>query len=192
MNEEDKIIQEGLKSKSKQDTLCYIGMAVLAILIAIPPIFRVVFRDVKQKVTVEDVVYLTVTCRYRFFDDDKVGMGETIILKYRNADMLNFSVEYLPEASEAAFHSSRIDEMKAVFASIKGKAEATESNAKLYYYVDLLKNPEVRQVAEFKPFLKPAVAEMDYLRNQRSMVCTKESNTVKEDNAKWEAEHKNS
>ena len=43
--EEQKIIEEGLKKNTKQDIICYVGMALLFIMIFIPPIFRVVFYD---------------------------------------------------------------------------------------------------------------------------------------------------
>ena len=192
MNEEDKIIQDGLKSKSKQDTLCYVGIAVLAIFILIPPAFRIIFKDVKTKEEKEDVVYLTVTCRYRFYDDNQDVIGETTTLNYRNSELLNMNVEFIPEQTPSEFPSKRITEIKEAFESIKGKAKITESSSKLTYYIDVLEHPEVRKVEKFKQFVKPAVAEMDYMRNQRSMNCDKESKTVKEDTAKWEKEHKQS
>ena len=61
--EEDKIIKEGLKTHTKSDIICYIGMALLFIMIFIPPVFRVVFYDAEANAPKPKVVLLNLKCR---------------------------------------------------------------------------------------------------------------------------------
>lgn len=69
--EEQKIIEEGLKKNTKQDIICYVGMALLFIMIFIPPIFRVVFYDKEVEKNEIDVVYLELSCRKAVYRDGK-------------------------------------------------------------------------------------------------------------------------
>ena len=67
-DEETKIIQAGLKSKSDKDKLCYAAMVIIFILILIPPIFRKVFYV--EPPVILTVNYQTLSCRKSMFLKD--------------------------------------------------------------------------------------------------------------------------
>ena len=82
---EDQIIKRGLKTKAKTDTLCYLGIAILFVLIIIPPIFSVVFDYTRPKDTHEEVVYARLNCtkwsnKILVGTDGKLYSGSKVVL----------------------------------------------------------------------------------------------------------------
>ena len=108
MNEEEEIIKSGLKSHSKQDTMCYLGMALIGILIFIPPLFRIIFADSIPKSTIEEITYMTVSCRTGFFDEDGLSVIEVITSNYRQSEILDMKVEFIYDNENPKFNESQV------------------------------------------------------------------------------------
>ncbi len=188
MNEEEEIIKSGLKSHSKQDTMCYLGMALIGILIFIPPLFRIIFADSIPKSTIEEITYMTVSCRTGFFDEEGLSVIEVITSNYRQSEILDMKVEFIYDNENPKFNESQVlsfMEMSKKYKQFKMKKEAK----KVTFEIDFLANPSLKHTEEFQNHTKLAPSQMNYYRQYENLSCGHESETKVEDTKIWDKEH---
>jgi hypothetical protein len=188
MNEEEEIIKSGLKDHSKQDTMCYVGMAIIGVLIFIPPIFRVIFADSIPKSAIEEVTYMTVTCRTSFFDSEGHGVTEIVENHYRQSEILDMKVEFLYDSQNPNFQEAAVLNFEKISKSIKEFKETKEAK-KVTFSIDFLENPNLTKAEELQNYTKLAPAQMNYFRQYENLGCDHESETKMEDTKKWNEEH---
>jgi len=188
MNEEDEIIKEGLKSHSKQDTLCYVGIGVLAILIFIPPIFRVIFADSIPKSTIEEVTYLAVSCKTAYFDEDGKIVSEIIESNYRQGEILDMKVQFLYDNTSPRFNDTQLEEFESLSKKHK-EFSMKKDKQKITFSIDFLKNMDLKKHDDFIKYTKLAPAQMRYYADNGGLSCDSEAETKTEDTKKWNEEH---
>jgi hypothetical protein len=190
MNEEEEIIKNGLKSHSKQDTLCYIGIGVLAILIFIPPIFRVIFASSIPKSTIEEVTYMSVSCKTAFFDDDGKIVSEIIESNYRQGEILDMKVQFLYDNPSPKFAEIQLKDFEELSKKHKEFSMKKEKQ-KVTFSIDFLEHLDLKKNADFKDYTKLAPAQMNYYEREVSpkLSCDNEAETKQEDTKKWNKEH---
>ena len=188
MNEEEEIIKSGIKSHSKQDTLCYVGMALLAIMIFIPPAFRVIFADSIPKSTIEEVTYMDVMCRTAFFDEDGKAVSEIITAQYRQNEILNMKVEFVYDSKEPKFNEASLLEFEELSKSVK-EFKMKKGKTTVTFQIDFLKYPKLKNKEAFRNYTKLAPAQMNYYKTNKGLSCDHESETKVEDTKIWDKEH---
>ncbi len=94
--EEEKIIEEGLKTHTKSDKIYFAGMIIMFIFIFIPPIFRIVFFDPDKKPDTIEVSYLELTCSKAIYRDN-YRFNTKIVNNYKEGAILDSFVEYTYE-----------------------------------------------------------------------------------------------
>ena len=188
MNEEEEIIKSGLKSHSKQDTMCYLGMLLIGVLIFIPPLFRIIFADSIPKSTIEEITYMTVSCRTGFFDEDGLSVIEVITSKYRQSEILDMKIEFIYDNENPKFNEAQVlsfMEISKKYKQFKMKKEAK----KVTFDIDFLANPSLKHTEEFQNHTKLAPSQMNYYRQYENLSCGHESETKIEDTKIWDKEH---
>ena len=182
MSEEDEIIQQGLKSHTKTDTMCYVGIGLLAIMILIPPVFRIIFKDLRPKVTIEKIVYLDITCRKSYMDNTNNEVTQQITGHYRDNNIHTYKVEFFAKSNKNNLTDSRIT----TFIDLKNatnKVSMKEEGNVVTFEMDFLNNKEIRDDPAFAPYAKQAPAEITELRNA-GFLCLTDSEEKEEDTSK--------
>ena len=205
MNEEQ-IIKRGLRNKSKTDTLCYLGMVFLFILIIIPPIFNVVFDYTRPVDTHEEVVYARLNCNKW---SNKVLIGEngkylTTALEvksdFRDSNIQATTFRYYYDKVDSTFDMSDINDLL-MLEDKKGvkikeedkKKEVIGSNGSdtqhiITIDVDYLVNPDLLEENALKNYSLTFMAEYNYLSGEKvGFSCTKDTKTIYEDTANPES-----
>ena len=188
MNEEEEIIKNGLKSHSKKDTYCYLGMVLIAILIIIPPAFRVIFADSIPKSTIEEITYMTVSCRTGFFDADGLSVIEVITSNYRQSEILDMTVEFMYDNEKPKFDEAQVLSFIEISKKVK-EFKMKKEDKKITFTIDFLANPSLKHTEEFQNHTKLAPSQMNYYRQYENLSCGHESETKIEDTKIWDKEH---
>lgn len=183
LNEEEIIILEGRKSKDKKDTYCYIAMFLIAILIILPPIFRVVFAGSKPKSTIENIVYLDMECTHGYFDNKGKMVTEEVKGNFRDGNVLKLVYKFTydnvtePNLTDPAV-TPLVD-----LADANDKVEKVIDKNTVTFTIDFKKNKEFKEDPNFKPYTKTAPAQLNEFLNQQ-FTCTHDSKEVEEDTSK--------
>ncbi len=199
---EEQIIQRGLKSKAKSDTLCYLGIAFLFILIILPPVFNKVFDYTRPPETHADVVYARFSCTKW---SNKVLNGENgkllttafeIKADYRDSNIQATTFKFYHNKVEGTFDTSDIDDLllledkKGVKISEQDKKKDTvgkdgiDTQHITTIEVDYEVNPALKEEDALKNYVLTFMAEYNYLSGENGgFSCTKETKTVYEDTA---------
>ena len=183
MTEEEIIILEGRKSKDKKDVYCYVAMAVIAILIIMPPAFRIIFAGSKPKSTIEDIVYLEMNCSHGYFDNKGKMVSEEIVGNYRDGSVQTLNYKFIydnvtePNLTDPAV-TPLVD-----LANANDKVKMETKGNTVTFNIDFKSNPELLDDPSFKPYARTAPAQLNDLQNQQ-FTCTHDSKEVKEDTSK--------
>lgn len=170
--EEQKIIEEGLKTNTKQDIICYIGMAVIFIMIFIPPIFRVVFYDSEAKNNDVEIVYLNMVCQKAMYRDGKKILI-TVNNIYKDSIIQSSVAEYNYEQEEPI---AEVNEFLFIESDDIGKEELETGYRFTFDYT----NPRVFELEELTNYRSPAPAQMNYYKN-KGYACETTSEVKKEE-----------
>ena len=199
---EDQIIKRGLKTKAKTDTLCYLGIAILFVLIIIPPIFSVVFDYTRPKDTHEEVVYARLNCT-KWSNKILVGTDGKLLTTalemksdYRNSDIQATTFRFFHDKVEETFDTSDIDDLllledkKGVKISEedKKKEEVGSNGADKQHIttieIDYLANPDLKEEKALQNYILSFMAEYNYLSEENvGFICVKDTKTIIEDTA---------
>ena len=188
MNEEDEIIQQGLKSHDKKDTLCYVGMVLLGILIILPPAFRIIFADSRPKSTIQDIVYLDFSCSHTYFDNEGTIVTVMVEGNFRDNKVLKESISYsYGDKTEVNMTDSQLTTLLDI-----GKAdigvEMKEKKNTITFTMDFLNKPKLKRRDELKKYARSPQAQMNEYKSLQ-YTCNYDSKTVQEDVEKWNKEH---
>lgn len=156
--EEQKIIEEGLKKNTKQDIICYIGMAVIFIMIFIPPVFRFVFYDSEVENDKVEIVYLNLVCQKAMYREGK-KISITINNMYKDSIIQTSVAEYNYEQEEEI---AEVNE----FLSIESEDIKKEKLETGYRFTFDYTNPRVLELEELANYKSPAPAQMNYYKNK--------------------------
>ena len=188
MNEEEEIIQNGLKSHDKKDTMCYLGMVLLGILIILPPAFRVIFADSRPKSTIQDIVYLDFSCSHTYFDNEGTIVTTFIDGNFRDNKVMKVTVSYsYGNKTEVNYTDTQLTTLLDI-----GKADIgvgmTEKKNTITFTMDFLNQPKLKQRQELKRYSRAPQAQMNEYKSLQYN-CNYESKTEQEDTEKWNKEH---
>ena len=188
MNEEEEIIKNGLKSHSKQDTMCYLGMVLIGVLIFIPPLFRIIFADSIPKSTIEEITYMTVSCRTGFFDEDGLSVIEIITSNYRQSEILDMKIEFVYDNENPKFNEPQVLSYMEIAKKVN-QFKMKKDKKSVSFTIDFLANPSLKHTEEFQNHTKLAPSQMNYYRQYENLSCGHESETKIEDTKIWDKEH---
>ena len=185
MSEEEEIIKNGLKSHTKMDTFCYIGIGLLAIMIFIPPVFRVVFADSRPKDTRENIVYMEIKCRHSYRDNKNNLLTENITSNYRDARVLRVEIEFITQSEANNLTDPNMTPLIDLKDATGDKITMKEEGKTVTFTMDFKAHPEMRTMEAFSPYAKLAPAQLTEYRNI-GFLCYTESEEKIEDTAKPE------
>ena len=167
--EEQKIIEEGLKKNTKQDILCYIGMAIFFIMIFIPPIFRIAFADSKKETSKVEVVYLNLSCQKAVYRGGK-KIATTINNSYKDSILQTSVMTYEYERDDDG-EISEVNEFLALeYPEIK--SEKLDNG---YRFTFDYTNGNLLNKEELSEYNSPAPAQMNYYTTQQGYNCETQS-----------------
>lgn len=173
--EEQKIIEEGLKKNTKKDIICYVGIALLFIMIFIPPVFRVVFYDSSVNRETVEVVYLDLVCTKSIFREGK-KVTTKINNNYRDSIILKSVVEFLYEGVEDEIDMPEVNE----FLSINAEGIKKEKTTSGYIFTFDYVNYPLKDLPELEEYKRPAPAQINYYKN-KNFSCENTSKVVEEE-----------
>ena len=173
--EEQKIIEEGLKKNTKQDIICYVGMALLFIMIFIPPIFRVVFYDKEVEKNEIDVVYLELSCRKAVYRDGK-KVSMIINNSYRDSILQKSVAEYTYESD----NGENIAEVNQFLAIESDRITSEEISDGYKFTFDYTNDSDLFGLSELADYYKPAPPQMNYYKSN-GYTCERTSTVEKEE-----------
>lgn len=171
----DKIIKDVLKKNSKRDILDYCLAGFFFLMIFVPPIFKVVFRDSSVKVEKESIVFLTYSCRKAVYIDD--GQVTTVITnEYKDGTIQSFSIKFgYSEEKE-----DTIPELKTLIeANLDNKVVKEKTSTGYTFTFDFVKYPELKELEVLKNYNFKASAMQDY--SSQGFYCEKSSRVVEEE-----------
>ena len=173
--EEQKIIEEGLKKNTKLDIVCYIGMAILFIMIFIPPIFRVVFYDEESNKNGIEVDYLELSCRKAVYRDGK-KVSMIINNSYKDSILQKSVAEYTYESSDG----EGIAEVNQFLAIDSDRILSEKISDGYKFTFDYTNNSDLFDLVELSDYYKPAPAQMNYYKSN-GYTCESTSTVKKEE-----------
>jgi len=188
MTEEEEIIQNGLKSHTKTDTFCYIGIGLIAILILIPPSLRIFMPDTKPKEDIQDVVYADLYCSHSYFDNTNGIVTHVVEGSFRDNQVQNLTMTYTYGEKD------KINETDPAISELLDLAEAglgvkkTTNNNTVVFYMDFDKHPEYMKKQEFARYKKSIQGQLTEYKSLQ-YTCSMETKVVKEDLVKYNEEH---
>ena len=189
MNEEDEIIQRGLKSHDKKDTICYVGIVLLGILILIPPAFRIIFADSRPKSTIEDIVYLDLSCSHTYFDNEGTIVTTFIEGNFRDNKVMKVSISYsYGNKTEVNLTDPQLTTMLDIGKADIGGVGMSEKKNTITFTMDFLNHPALKKRQEIAKYARSPQAQMNEYKSLQYS-CSYESKTVQEDTEKWKKEH---
>ncbi len=188
MTEEEEIIQKGLKSHDKKDTYCYIGIAILAILIILPPAFRVIFASSKPKDTMQEVVYLDLQCSHSYFDNEGHVATNYIDGNFRDNKVLKLTITFSYSGVDKVNKSD--SQMSSLLDMVNSKigVDYQEKGNTAIFTMDFLNKPDLAEKEELARYRKAAQAQLNEYKGLQYN-CSYETNVKKEDVEKWNKEH---
>ena len=185
MSEEEEIIKNGLKSHTKMDTFCYIGIGILAIMIVIPPVFRVVFADQRPKDTRENIVYMEIKCRHTYRDNKENIVTQNITSNYRDAKVINVEIEFITQGEKNNLTDPNMTPLIDLKDATGDKMTMKEEGKSVIFTLDFKAHPDMRSMEAFSPYAKQAPSQLTEYRNL-GYLCVTESEEKIEDTAKPE------
>jgi hypothetical protein len=185
MSEEEEIIKQGLKSHTKTDTFCYIGIGLLAIMIIIPPVFRQVFKDLRPKDTIETIIYMEIKCRHTYRDNKNNIVTEEFIGNYRDAKVQKIRIEFRSQGEENNLTDPRITPLIDLKDATGNKIVMKEEKTTLAFEMDFKANKDMFQMEAFAPYTKQAPSQLTEYRIM-GYLCLTESEEKEEDISKVE------
>lgn len=186
MSEEEEIIQAGLKSHTKMDTFCYIGIGLLAILIIIPPVFRQVFKDLRPKDTMETIVYMEIKCRHTYRDNKNNIVTEQFTGNYRDAKPQTITIEFTTQGEQNNLTDPKITPFIDLKDATGNKITMKEEGKVITFTMDFKANKDLFEMEAFAPYAKQAPSQLTEYRNM-GYICVTESEEKIEDVSKVDA-----
>lgn len=170
---EDQIIKEGLKF-NKQSDLKYVFMIfAIAIMIFIPPIFRVVFYDPTKEIVEVEVVYLTLNCRKGVYRESRL-FNTKITSNYKDGSIQTATIEYTWDDLK----DGEIIPEAETFLAIDTAGFTSEKITNGYKFNLDYSDKALLQVPELEDYKHAAPAQMNVYR-EKGFICESESVTEK-------------
>lgn len=176
---DDEIIKSGLKKNVKFDKICYGIMALIFIMIFVPPALR---TFIPKPITMEerDVAYVDMECR-RTLQRDGYILSVLVKSNYREETVLNTNITYtskkLDETAPDDYVFAEINEMNGL--DFKGVTKKVEDNV---YKFDIVYGDEYQAMYQnevLQGFMYVSAAEMKFLTD-KGYYCTQEVNPKRE------------
>jgi len=183
MTEEEIIILEGRRSKDKKDVYCYVAMTIIAILILMPPAFRIIFAGSKPKSTIEDIVYLDMSCSHGYFDNKGGMVSEEVEGHFRDGYVLSLDYKFAYDNVNEPNLTDPVVTPLVDLAEANDKVKMVVKDNTVSFNIDFKNNKELLDDPSFKPYTKTAPAQLNEFQNQQ-FTCTHDSKEVKEDTSK--------
>lgn len=176
---EDDIINSGLRYNVKSDKICYFLMALVVVLMLLPPMLRIF---VPKPITKElrNVVYGNIDC-YKTISRDGYEITTTVNGNYRDGSAVDFTVgySYTKKRDDAPddYIFSEMNEFNTI--ESEGLIKEKEDN-KYIYKLDFKKHfNELTAYETIKNFSYVYSAEASYLSNN-GYYCSNKTETVEE------------
>ena len=190
---DDDIIKSGIRYNVKADYICYGIMALIVLLMLLPPFLR--FVNPKPITEIDkDIVYLTLSCSYPTTIED-YNLYTDVTNSYRDGALTKVEIKYsYQKVSELGVKSgeteeeskeSEKEEEKPTFAAIEKMKEVDAPGFthqpidRGYIFTADFENYNFSNVEELKNYSYVAGAESEYLISI-GYYCSSESETVRE------------
>lgn len=177
---DDDIIQSGIRDNVKSDKICYAIMALIVVLMIIPPALRFFIPKPITQIEAE-IVYVDLTC-YRTIARDGYELSSKIESKYRDGEAQTSRIEhtYKKTAEDAPDEYSfvEINELNDVDKSLKG-FKAEEKSNQYIFDINFENNPELANNEVLGNYAFAYGIEINYLSGQ-NFYCDTKSETVEE------------
>lgn len=191
---DDEIIKSGIRYNVKQDKICYAIMALIVILMLLPPVLRAVNPKPITEVD-KDIVYLTLSCSYPTTIED-YNFYTDLTNSYRDGTLYKVELKYsyqkvselgvvTNDETEGEKPETDEQEDEPTFAAIEKMKEIdapgfTQKKVdKGYVFTADYENYNFSDVEQLKNYSHVAGAESDYLISI-GYYCSTESETVRE------------
>lgn len=170
---EDQIIKKGLKTNTKKDILCYVGMFVLFILIFIPPIFRVVFYDPNEEIHEYTVVYINLRCRKAYFRGG-LRVDNNIESNYKDSALTDLKIEYVLSDELGDNNIEEINQLEELSRNNPNIQKQVSGNTYTYFF-DYSKYPDFRTEEFLKNYSRPLGHQLKIYREEQKYTCESQS-----------------
>lgn len=177
---EDDIINSGLGYNVKSDVICYCLMALVFVLMLVPPILRIVIPKPITK-EIRNIVYGNIDC-YKTISRDGYEISTKLLGNYRDGKSTDFTLEYsfrkIREDAPDDYIVSEINELNTV--ELKGLKKEKEDNKYVYkfdfknHYDELITNDIIKNYSYVYS------AQVSYLSNN-GYYCSNKTETVEEE-----------
>ena len=190
---EDDIIKSGIRDNVKSDFICYGIMALIVVLMLLPPFLRLTIPKPITEID-KDIVYVTLSCSYPTTIED-YNLYTDVVNNYRDGVLTKVEIKYsYQKVSELGVKTDENEEVneetdepeeKPTFAAIEKMKEVdapgfTKKEVdRGYIFTADFENYNFSNVEELKNYSYVAGAESDYLKSI-GYYCSTESETVRE------------